>query len=382
MRWRKFTLAFLCCMLPTQVHGQVCALNRPQSLLDRFQDVEILVVAQPRNAVAPDNSLPNGQTELAIDEVVKPHKILKDCKSIITPRCIESKEKFLVALEVNKGEIDAYMATPLDANGAILKYVRGGLQLKDKSALARLRYNVDFLHDPCREVADSAHIEIGRASYGNLRKIAEAMKPAPLAKALADGKKPISQRGTFALLLGHCGKREDAVALRKLIDADETASSALAQMLFAYVLLDREAGWAYVTQASVKEAQTQSFPRRYAALLAIRRLGAERKDLVSEKQRDAALLGIVKIADMADFAIEDLRKLNRWEHCDAILELDAKEGYQTGIMRKALLRFALQCPAPRAVVYVNEARARDPEWVSETSELLDLEKEDAKPPTK
>ena len=76
---------------------------------------------------------------------------------------------------------------------------------------------------------------------------------------------------------------------------------------------------------------------------------------------------------MADFAVEDLRKWQRWEYCDQILDLFNKKGYNTPIVRKSILRYALQCPMPAAAKFVMSQRARDAEWVEETKELLDME---------
>jgi hypothetical protein len=42
-------------------------------------------------------------------------------------------------------------------------------------------------------------------------------------------------------------------------------------------------------------------------------------------------------------------------------------------VRKAILRYSLQCPNERAVNFVKQMRARDKEYVEETKELLDME---------
>jgi len=69
---------------------------------------------------------------------------------------------------------------------------------------------------------------------------------------------------------------------------------------------------------------------------------------------------------MADFAIEDLRKWRRWEYCDQVIDLAGKENFGTPIMRKAILRYALQCPSGRAVDYVKAQRKLDREYVDDT----------------
>jgi hypothetical protein len=321
-----------------------------------------------------------------LDDILVPHELLKGRKTIIVPRQVMSKENFLVAMDVNKGQLDAYSGIEIDAKGEVVKYIRGAVQLKDKSTQARLRYNVDFLQSPNSEVSYSAHLELRRAvttSYADLRKVAETLKPEPLLKALADDKTPAEQRGTFGMLLGHCGKKEDAAALRKLIDAswDERPTVNSPELLFGYAVLDPEAGWSLLM--SFAEQKDKHFLHRYAALQTVRRLGANRPELVDAKKLTAGTARFLKTADMADFAIEDLRKLNRWEYCDAILDLPSKPGYEKSpIVRKAVIRFALECPSAIAKAYVQVERNRDPEYVAETEELLALEKTDAIGPRK
>ncbi len=289
-------------------------------------------------------------------------------------------------MQVHKGQLEAYSGIEIDAKGEVVKYIRGAVQLKDQSTQARLRYSVDFLQNPNSEVASSAHLELRRAvttSYADLRKVAETLKPEPLIKALTDPKTSAEQRGTLGMLLGHCGKKEDAAILRKIIDAfwgEGIRDVDATEMLFGYAVLDPEAGWNMLVTCA--EQKDKHFLHRYAILQTVRRLGANRPDLVDAKKCAAGTARFLKTPDMADFAIEDLRKLKRWEYCDAILEITTGAGFDTPIMRKSVLRFALQCPLPTAKTYVQIERNRDAERVAEVEELLALEKEDVGPPKK
>jgi hypothetical protein len=69
-----------------------------------------------------------------------------------------------------------------------------------------------------------------------------------------------------------------------------------------------------------------------------------------------------------------LRKSKSWEHCDAVLDLHGKPGYEMKSFPRVMLRYALQCPQPRAKSFVADLRARDPKLVAEALELLELEK--------
>ena len=154
----------------------------------------------------------------------------------------------------------------------------------------------------------------------------------------------------------------------------------MSKLLFAYVLLDRENGWKLITK--IIDEKASPFLLHYAALQITRNLYEERKDLVDQKKCLGAITSIMEVKYLADFAVEDLRKWERWEYCEVILKLPSKPGFDSPVMRKSVLRFALQCPTPSAKNYVNAERGRDPEFVTDTEELLDLERKPSAPSNK
>jgi hypothetical protein len=143
-------------------------------------------------------------------------------------------------------------------------------------------------------------------------------------------------------------------------------------------MLEPQKGWAFV-QDVVKQNE-RPFLVRYAGLQTMRFLRESRPDLVNAKdeadgknQIVKAVASILAIQDMCDFAIEDLRKWQRWEYCDQILAMQGQKNFSTPIIRKSILRYALQCPTPAARKFVEAERVRDAEYVDETRELLELE---------
>src|SRR5206468_2230962 len=130
-------------------------------------------------------------------------------------------------------------------------------------------------------------------------------------------------------------------------------------------------GWPYLRQ--VLADGKQSWPVRYSALRAVRFLSDQRPDVVTKTDLVAGVASALDNPDMADIAMEDLRKWQRWELCDRILALCAKEGYDSPITRRAVLRFALCCPGDRARALVRAQRRVDAELVNDTEELLKLE---------
>ncbi|MBI2806583.1 MAG: hypothetical protein HYX68_16505 [Planctomycetes bacterium] len=367
-----FLLLFaLCLPLPDQVHAQVCICLGEISSLNQFREAKILVIARVKHVVPPDNASPNGQTEVILDDVLLPHALIKGKKVITLPLQLkEGKARYLIAMDVYKGKVEPYFGVILDAKGEIERYIRGGLRLKDKTALGRLRYSADFLASENQEVANAAYSEFTRVGYPDFRKAAEKLRPAPLLKAIQDPKTPPARVSSLAVLLGHCGKKEHAAVLKKSLAARKPSGDSGYGLMVGYVLLQPTEGWKFVSDLAVQEKK--GFSTRYGAFATIRFFREQRTDIVDAKKCAFTMARILDVPDMADFAVEELRKWRRWEFCDRILHLPHKNN--SPIVRKNVLRYALQCPSQSAKAYVQMERNRDAEFVAETKELLDLEK--------
>jgi hypothetical protein len=208
--------------------------------------------------------------------------------------------------------------------------------------------------------------------------MAKKLPPDVIAGWLKDPKTPQFRYGLYASLLGHCGNAEHAKMLMDMInDAEKQKGSGLHGLMAAYTMLEPQKGWTFLKD--LVQDKEKPFLFRYQGLQTMRFLWECRPDLVDKEESKSkeelvkGIAGVMKVTDMADFAIEDLRKWKRWEYCDQILGLFGAQGYNTPIIRKSILRYAIQCPMPQAVAFVKTQTAKDREWVEETRELLDLE---------
>jgi hypothetical protein len=115
---------------------------------------------------------------------------------------------------------------------------------------------------------------------------------------------------------------------------------------------------------------------RYAALRAARFFHDFRPDVVPANQVTAAVVTLLDQKDIADLAIEDLRKWSCWDVADRVLGLYGKESHSAPIIRRAIVRYALSCPpakSPKSAEFVAARKKEDPKWVEEVEELLRLE---------
>src|SRR5262249_23699754 len=149
--------------------------------------------------------------------------------------------------------------------------------------------------------------------------------------------------GLYASMIGHCGNDKHAELLRKMLDDPlKRVGSGVDGMLAGYAMLKPKEGIAYVQ--SLLSDSKKEFMLRYATLRAVRFFWDFRPDIADKKELVASVCLLLDQGDIADLAIEDLRKWSRWELNDRILELYGKKSHDVPIIRRAIIRYALNCP--------------------------------------
>ncbi len=350
-----------------------CSEEKGPTLVGDFAQAAMVLMGSFSNPQLGKGGLEEGTTDFTVEEVIKGHDIIKGKKIITLPKYIQqAKRKFVIFCDVYKGNIDPYRGVELQPGSEMVKYLKGAVGMKDKAPPERLRYYFDFLNSGDFEVGIDAYREYAKADYKDYKEMAKTLPVDTLAAWLRDPKTPAFRYGLYASLLGHCGKDEHAKLLRAMIDDPEKRKgSGIDGILAAYVMLQPKEAWAYLDDL-LKDSK-QDFLMRYAGLRTLRFLWDQRPDLISKGDLVQGMALVLKQSDMADFAIEDLRKWKRWEMTEPILDLFGKKTHDIPVVRRAILRYALQCPAPRAVAFVREQRKRDADWVKDTEELLKFE---------
>jgi hypothetical protein len=318
-----------------------------------------------------------GQTDLEIETVVKSHDILAGRKVITLPRYLPPQPdfKFLVFCDLYKGTLDPYRGEPAKADSVIAGYLKGALAIKDKDPATRLKYFFDYLEDKDPTVSDDAYKEFGFADYKDFRSVAEKLPPETIARWLKDPNMSVARTGLYASILGHCGKAEHAAMLRALLDDPLRRQTAGADGVMAgYVMLRPKEGWTYVSGLMANDKL--DFAVRYAALRSARFFHEFRPDVVSKADLTKAVTSLLEQKDIADLAIEDLRKWSQWGMADKILPLYGRESHSASIIRRAILRFALSCPPGENLAvgaFLADRRKDSAKLLEEVQELLNLE---------
>ena len=324
-----------------------------------------------------------GTTELEIDDVIKDHEIRGGKKVLTLPRYVppskDAQYKYLVLCDVFKNKIDPYRGVAFLPESKVGNYLSSALRLKDAPANEKLNFFFNWLDSADPEIANDSYKEFGNADYKDFRAMASTLPADKIAGWLKDKATPGFRLGLYASMLGHCGTKDQAKILEDLLDDKEKRlSSSIDGVLASLVLLDKEKGWKRIT--STLSNPKEEFMLRFAALKAARFFHDYRPDVVPVSQTVEAYKPLLDQGDIADLAIEDLRKWKAWDMADLVLSIKSKEAGKVAIVRRAILRFALRCPGTAAKAFVENARTEDKRSVEDAEELLKLEETPPAPP--
>jgi hypothetical protein len=316
-----------------------------------------------------------GSTDLVIHRVLKEHPALTNRRRVRLPRYLDiadakSPPRLLVFADLYNGKLDFYRG--IAATPALVDYFQGLLTIDLKDRVKLLRYCFDYLDHPDREITVDAYQEFVRSADAEIRQVAKHLSGTRLRRWLQDPRTPPERRNLYGFLLGNCGGDLDADLLRDLLknrsaNEDPTRREGI---LKGYVLLKPQEGWAHVRGLL---APSGSFWVRLAGFRTIQFLDSTRPGVVPKKTLLAGLQVLLDQGDIADLAIEFLRQQRCWDLTGQVLPLFTRPSHNTPLMRRAIVRYALQCPGPQAREFVAMVRRDDPELVTETQELLKLE---------
>jgi hypothetical protein len=350
------------------------------TLLGDFKLAEIVLLGTCSNARLTDGNLGEGETDVKVEHVFKGQDRLGGKKTITIPKYLpNAKNKYLLFMDVYKGKFDPYKGIELTDGNQIVEYLSKSIKLQDAPVGDRLKMVAKYLTSPDYDVSMDAYREFAKADYKDYSGMAKTLNPEEIAGWLHDPKTPAYRYGLYGSLLGHCGKKEHGDLLRQMIEDPKKVGSGIDGLMAGYLLIAKDAGLEYLK--NVLKDERQPFDMRYTALRTVRFFWDQGPTIFSKKNLTAAETLALKHFDMADLAIEDLRRWQCWDVSGKVLPLFNDKNYDLQVIRRSILRYALQCPNADAQEFVKQQRQRDADWVRDIEEILRLEV-DALPPSK
>ena len=380
-RWLVPAVAAALLAAPATVSACPGCVPQGQTLTSEIASADFIIYGALTNPQRDPADPTRGTTDLTVEMVIKPHDSIKGRKVVTIPRPIpidpNAKVKYLVFFNFNPldGKLDAYRGEQFTADSKLPEYLKGAIDVRTKDVATRLQYFFQYLEDRDPVISTDAYNEFAVVDYPDVKAVAAKLNPATLLTWLRDPNTRPYRYGLYGLMLGHCGKAEDAKALRAVLDDPNRAfSSGLDGLVMGYVLLDPKAGWDYLI-GMVKDPKTE-FPVRYAGLKTVRFFWEFRPDVIPRSKALEAMRLLMDQPDLADLPIEDLRKWQVWEVTPTVLGYAQKESHNTTpIVTRAILKFALAASKadPKnaaAAEYVAAARAKDPKKVEFLEDII------------
>lgn len=317
-----------------------------------------------------------GATDFQIEQIVQSHESLGNRKQLVIPQYIpggNAKEplRYLLFGEFNNGKLVIDHGRQVQS-AAAANYLKAALAIDDADRNAVLQFCFKHLESAEPEVAEDAFHEFAKAGDQEIAQLSRRLSPEIIRRLLTNPKTPADRLGIFAYLLGACGAKDDADLFVGLIRKnDERSNAALSGLLGGLVELEPERGWNAVR--TILKSPDRPFADKLAALGTLRFFHASRPN-ENRKEIAACLALIVQIGDMADMAIEDLRRWHWWELTPLVLAQYGKPTHAAPLVKRAIVRYALCCPELEAVAFVKATRLADPKIVEQVEESLEFEK--------
>ena len=348
-------------------------LKTQQTLRERLQTAEFVAYGRLQNPkFDPNNG--GGTTDFQIITTVKSSPNLVLGKIVTLPRYYpvigDTPPDYFIFATIEKGQIVPFHGLPATAGVSV--YLEATRKIDATDAAERLKFYFQQLDSIDPVIARDAFLEFAKTPDAVLVEHKNLLDAATLRKLILNPKTPTEHVGVFAMLLGLCGNPSDAVMLQKWLQIQPTPEMIrenLGGLLAGLTLLNAEAGWT-MTQAILTDAE-RPFDHRLTAVSTVRFFQSTRV-----KESKPYILqcykGLLQAGDMADIAMEDLRRWGWWDLTDDILSLFNRLTHQAPIIRRGIVRYALSCPKPEAVAFIQRMRVSDAQLVQGVEETLKL----------
>ncbi|MCU0703644.1 MAG: hypothetical protein MUF18_06675 [Fimbriiglobus sp.] len=398
----RLLAAALALALPATALACPFCSSQGQTLAGELAAADMIVVATVVKSERDEKDFTRSRTELRVDKMIKPHPAFEKRGDLVIPRYIPVEKgkdppQLLLFCYVNtdntdaavaavassaavfpqyrNASIDAYRGDEIRAKSKLPEYLDEARKYQTAPVQQRLAFYFQHLEDDELFISSDAYMEFGNADYKDVKELAKSLPADTLLKWLKDPNTSAARHGLYGLLLGHCGKSEHAATLAKLLnDPDAAPTLGLDGMFAGYVLLDPKAGWDLL--ANIAADRKREFTTRYAALRTVRFFHEHRSDVIPADKVMAAMKSLAEQDDIADIAIDDLRKWKAWDQSGFVFELAKRETHADPLVRRATLKFALLAAASgdkTAADYVDRIRKEKPKLVADAEALLESE---------
>ena len=275
-------------------------------------------------------------------------------------------------------------SVPTEATESSWKYVS---QLpmpatEEADKIERLAYFLDFLQHPELTVSNDAYAEFASAPYEIITPLRDRMPRDKLRQWVVDPETPVTRIGLYGLLLGLCGKDEDAEAMKqKILLPDTDFRLGIEGVMSGYLLITGEKGLEVLEQTKMLsttyvnkygEEVKLPFSEVYATMQTLRFMWTYEPDRINKDRLKQSLRILLDRPELADLVIADLARWEDWGVQERLMEMYDKEEFDIPSIKRAIIRYFFYCSKD-----VEESETDLPSYaVSAAEHLKTLEEKD------
>lgn len=229
---------------------------------------------------------------------------------------------------------------------AVWQYAQGVALAKSTSD--RLKVFIAYLEHADERIASDAFMGvslINDVTIDELKKLADVLPRERLLGWLQDPETSQNRKGLYGIMLGICGKREDAAVFQRIITTPtEECWSDAGGLEFGYLLLTGERGLKVIEDHKFKLAKGP-FPGRdtHAAMEAVQFMWEQGDGKISRERLRQSIRLLLDQQRFRDLAIDELARFEDWSIRDDLMKRYGTKGYEKPRVKKSIIRYLLTC---------------------------------------
>jgi hypothetical protein len=240
----------------------------------------------------------------------------------------------------------------------VIDYVKTIVKLPE-DPIKRIEFYHEYLENTEAILARDAYDEFASAPYDDLKKLKPKMNREKLLGWIDDNSLPPDRKRLYLVLLGICGKPEDAKFLESLLRSEDPNKRAgLDAMIACYVTLLGDDGLKLIDELFLANKKSQ-YADTYAAIMALRFHGTD-GGIISKERVLKSMQLILQRPELADLVIPDLARWEDWSQIDRLVELFKTADEKSSWVRVPVINYLRACPKPEASAKLDELKELDP----------------------
>jgi hypothetical protein len=351
--------------------------NASQTITQSVQEADVAFVAELSDSkpiVTQGTGGADGETKALLVKILKSHAAIEKSKEIVLPRYIPAAEQqkvtYLVYATVIDGVVDPYRASPVDSK-EMVDYLASAVEQPSRQPAERVAFFFKYLDHAEPTIANDAYAEFAAAPYKDVKDAASGFDADRIVGWLKNPRTEPYRFGLYGLLLGVCGRQEDATLIRSILeDPNKRPISGVDGLLGGLCVLDAKSGVDYTLKVLTNDQN--DFNYRYSALRTVKFIVSDMPEVSKDDLFDR-MAPALSIADISDLVIDEFRRNKQWRQTGTILGIFTDPKFDVQVVKRAVVRYALKCPDPAAEKFVADLRAKDAQYVKDVEEILRFE---------